>query len=80
MKTLISSKEFRRLALLNETLKRKQIPFDFKLKYSKTEGYVVVVHGDSSSDFQTIAIWPLWKDFEVLAEMIEKEMQEPGTP
>jgi hypothetical protein len=75
MRTLINSGEFKRLKKLDEVFQKKYIPFDFKLKYSKTEGYFVVVHGDVKSDFATIAIWPLYKDFEVLADMIEKEMQ-----
>lgn len=76
MRTLIDSRIFNRLKKLDEIFQKKLIPLEFKLKYSKTEGYIIVVHGDAKSDFATIAIWPLFKDFNVLAEMIDREMKE----
>ena len=72
MKLLITSAVFRRLHLLDQKFKEKLIPFEWILKYSKTEGYVLVIHGDTTTDSETIALWPLYKDFDALITTIEK--------
>lgn len=74
MRAIITSKVFRRLQVLDKKLQEKQIPFEWTLKYSKTEGYVLVIHGDATTDFKTIALWPFYSDFNALATMIERAM------
>lgn len=74
MKTLIDSRQFNRLKQLDRIFAERLIPYEWKLKYSSTEGYVIVVHDNVSNDFQTIALCPLNADFNIMADMIEDQI------
>lgn len=75
MKILVSNREFQRLKKLDKLFEENSIPFQFRLKYSKTDGYIIEVHGDASTDWKRVAIWPLFADFEPLVEMLDRELK-----
>jgi hypothetical protein len=75
MKITAPYRVIKRLAELDKIFTAQAIPFEFNLCYSKTEGHIIKVYSDSSTDFQTIIIWPVYKDLYLLARIITEEMK-----
>lgn len=69
MKELVSYCQIKRLRKLADLFADKNIPYDFKLCYSKTDGSLLKVYRPDKEGF---LMWRLYDDFDLLVDIIRE--------